>query len=251
MKRLILSFILTVSLLANSISLTYATKSTGPVVNAKQYEAFLTEKGKADSESLKIRTQFQNLTSEKKNKFLNYISNPKIIEEVMDTYVPENSSIKLHNGDIIIRNIVKSEIVPEKFDPVNSLLNNFFGNAYAADKIENMYVEDKREVCAFGILSLTFKTWVSYKAKNKKTIVSITGGNGSCTHHLIVGSVEKVEVSTFIMANKAVCKATWRQYIDLGLSKLGMSMNVKQDVWTHRVIGMPNGSVDYSCARGL
>lgn len=110
----------------------------------QDYVQYLTERGKEDPQALKGRQHFLNLSDENQQNFIDYMCDPKIIKEIFNTPVPENSKKVLLNGDIVLEHKTETELISET-EVVNETKDNkilpsitalFYGSCFAAPKAQ-------------------------------------------------------------------------------------------------------------------
>lgn len=239
--RVIPSLILSVLLVISSLSPAMATRNS-PAFTPQDYVAYLTARGEVEPEALKIRKQFLKLSSKDQQQFIDYMSNPKIMEEMFNTPVSENSKKELHNGDIVIEHKTETEIVSET-EPkeekklLSSLTALFCGSCFATPSVKTIRLTDYRTIKICGSNVGHFTAWVLYTVKGN-TVVSVNDGNGSYAGWWPV-IIEKESVSKYIHGNKAQTCVVWnRKPPVIGNVSFGFSWVV---TFHHDVIGNASG----------
>jgi hypothetical protein len=220
------------------------------IKDPQSYERYLEERGEKEPEALKIKKQFQELSNKQKLKFIYYIKNPQIFDEVLkaQSKLSENSTKELYNGDIVIRRLNITSILrvdncstsAHWYDKFSSILVN---TACAASKIYHMKAEDTRETYTLGIKAFEFRAWVIYNSQDKKTVTSIQDGNGSATNYWITNKVIKDSVTKYVLGNKAHTCILWK--ITWNLSLPLIDPTAIASTWNHHVLGSANGGKTY------
>lgn len=216
---------------------------TAKIESPKDYIKYLEERGKIDSEALKIRDQFCELSVKKQEKFISYLNKPEVISKVLKTPVEANAEKALYGGDIVISHKTKSEIVDVNGDP--NLKGTFAKKNSHGHKLYTFKVTDVREVkFPGGIPQCKFTAWVIYQSKGKKKVTSVIGGNGNIVNWCPFWKITKDSVENYVHDNKAITEIVYKTNCPLAPYDV-FSFNKH-----HHVIGFADGTKTYRFFNG-
>lgn len=206
-----------------SLAITGVDKET--LKAAQQYEKFLMEKSKEDPGALEFKEQFSSLTWEKKKKFLGYINNPKIIEEILSVSVPENSTLKLYNGDIEIISTTKNTIqnlddkkIAERESIFSRITSFFVVDTFAVSPKISRRVEYSKMFKFLGLDFMRIYAYINYIAQGI-SVVSIQNSNGALTLYYSPFNAKRTSKDHYIATRRAHLKIEWAIGVPLISSK--------------------------------
>jgi hypothetical protein len=175
MKKILFIFIASIMLFVTTGTMTNAS-SFQVNDNKVKYEAWFNEKiNNADKDEKKeleeTFKQYQNLSLDDQNKFVNYMFDPTVQEEIAETFliIPEGTTTKLNEGDISITSSSHPNLGGEA-----SYANGPEGIAPAGYQSRKAIYY--RYVTFFGIKVFQTTSWVRYE-HNGTNISKVIGGN--------------------------------------------------------------------------
>lgn len=183
-------------------------KSIAAMVTPQDYIDSLNKLGKSNPEVLKTKERFIKLSEEKKQRFMKYITDPVVLEEILQAMCSQNKKVELYGGDIVVTNTEIIEeiedsryIEPKGFsDFLSSVL---IGEVMAAPVVKDYKVTHHREAKVLGLSINSVYNWVLYKSKNNKEVTQIISA-GSYAHAAPpLYIVEKITEERYIFRNKA------------------------------------------------
>ena len=220
--------------------------SANMVSTPEDYIQYLTEKGKTESDALKVKAQFQKLPSQKQKKFVEYLNDPAILKAIFSDVDPNTNKV-LYGGDVVISHTVTQEetAIPAKEEQREGGLKNIIGmitplflsTADAAPAKKQFSLQDKRTVKSYGIIVGCYSVWLKYEASGP-TVTKIIGGNGSYTNSYPCTTITKESCDKYIYGNKAHTAVVWA--VTIGIPGLNFTGNVH-----HHVLGNASGGKSY------
>lgn len=181
---------------------------TAAMVTPQDYIDSLSKLGKSNPEMLKTKERFIEFPAEKKQKFMKYINDPVVLEEILQAMCSQSKKIELYGGDIVVTNteiieeIEASEYIETK--SFSNVLSSFLmGEAMAAPVVKDYKVTHHQEVKVLGLNINSVYNWVLYKSKNNKEVTQIISG-GSYAHAAApLYIIDKITEERYIFRNKA------------------------------------------------
>lgn len=229
---------------------------TTSISTPQAYEKYLTKQARFDPEALKTKKQFSAMPKKDKEQFIRYITNTKIIGEIISKMITNTKEetereswtprkMELYDGDIILRHDSSSipvGLCKERLSSTSVFFASFFINEISAAPaaIKDFKVTDTKTLVIKGIKVMQVSAWVFYKVRGMTVTETISGG--AYFHNSIpLWSVEKQSVETGVFQNKA---QTCGVYKAKSIALFGLW---PMDISTvhHDVLGFANGKKTY------